>query len=82
MKDQSKTKQELLKENFLLKQKIHELEHSESERKKTELTLHRSEENFRNSFDDSLMGVRIVTEEGETISMLRCQQHLYLMVPG
>jgi len=67
MKDQSKTKQELLKENFLLKQKIHELEHSESERKKAELTLHRSEENFRNSFDDSPVGVRIVTEEGETI---------------
>ena len=38
-----------------------------TKRKQMEDALHRSEENFRHSFDDSPMGVRIVTIEGETI---------------
>ena len=42
-----------------------------TERKRAEETLRRSEENFRNSLDDSPMGVRIVTEEGETIYATR-----------
>ncbi len=36
-------------------------------RKNSEAALRRSEENFRRSLDDSPFGVRIVTEEGETI---------------
>ncbi|MFH1973999.1 MAG: sensor domain-containing diguanylate cyclase [Pseudomonadota bacterium] len=39
MKDQSKTKQALLEENSLLKQKIQELDHTESERKQAEEEL-------------------------------------------
>ncbi|HEY5496770.1 MAG TPA: PAS domain-containing sensor histidine kinase, partial [Syntrophales bacterium] len=35
--------------------------------KKAEEALRRSEENFRHSLDDSSLGVRIVTSEGETI---------------
>jgi PAS domain S-box-containing protein len=38
-----------------------------TERKRAEETLRRSEENFRRSLDSSPLGVRIVTEEGETI---------------
>jgi PAS domain S-box-containing protein len=38
-----------------------------TERKQAEEALHRSEENFRHSFDDSPLGVRIVTAAGETI---------------
>jgi PAS domain S-box-containing protein len=36
-------------------------------RDQSEETLRRSEENFRRSLDESPLGVRIVTEEGETI---------------
>jgi PAS domain S-box-containing protein len=38
-----------------------------TDRKWAEHALHRSEENFRHSLDDSPLGVRIVTTEGETI---------------
>jgi PAS domain S-box-containing protein len=38
-----------------------------TERKQAEETLLKSEENFRRSLDESALGVRIVTEEGETI---------------
>jgi len=47
MKDQSKTKQELLKENTFLKQQIQELKHSEAERKLTEEALRESETRYR-----------------------------------
>ncbi len=39
----------------------------EEDRLRAEDALHRSEENFRRSLDDSPLGVRIVTAEGETI---------------
>jgi len=48
-----------------------------SERKRAEETLRRSEENFRHSLDDSPMGVRIVTEEGETIYANRAILDIY-----
>jgi PAS domain S-box-containing protein len=38
-----------------------------TESKRAEEALRESEENFRHSLDDSLLGVRIVTAEGETI---------------
>ena len=38
-----------------------------TERKRAEELLRRTEENFRHSLDDSPLGVRIVTGEGETI---------------
>jgi len=38
-----------------------------TERKRAEAALRRSEENFRRSLDESPLGVRIVTIEGETI---------------
>lgn len=38
-----------------------------TEHKRTEEALRRSEENFRNSLDDSPLGVRIVTIKGETL---------------
>jgi PAS domain S-box-containing protein len=53
MKDQSKTKQELLKENSLLKQRIQELEESESKHKRTEEALLQSEEKFSKAFQTS-----------------------------
>ena len=48
-----------------------------TERKRAEEMLRRSEENFRNSLDDSPMGVRIVTEEGKTIYANRAILNIY-----
>jgi PAS domain S-box-containing protein len=45
--------------------------------KQAEDSLHRSEENFRHSFDDSPMGIRIVTAEGETIYANRAILDVY-----
>jgi PAS domain S-box-containing protein len=47
MTDPSRTNQELLEELSILKQKIRELEHSESERKRAEEALRESEDRFR-----------------------------------
>jgi PAS domain S-box-containing protein len=48
-----------------------------TERKWTEDSLRRSEENFRASLDDSPMGVRIVTEEGKTLYANRAVLDIY-----
>jgi len=48
-----------------------------TERKETEEALRRSEENFRRSQEDSLLGVRIVTEAGETIYANRAMLDIY-----
>jgi PAS domain S-box-containing protein len=67
MKDQSKTKQVLIQELASLRQRIAELEQSQSEYRGLEDVLRLSEENFRRSLDESPLGVRIMTPEGETI---------------
>ena len=46
-------------------------------RKRVQDELHRSEENFRRSLEDSPLGVRIVTEEGETIYANRAILDIY-----
>ena len=48
-----------------------------TERKQAEEALRRSEENFRRSLDDSPLGVRIVTIEGETIYANRAILEIY-----
>jgi PAS domain-containing protein len=77
MKDQSKTKPLLIQELASLKQRIKEFEQSESERTRYEEALRRAEENFRRSLDDSPMGIRIVTIEGETIYANRAILDIY-----
>ncbi len=77
MQDQNKTKQELIQDLASLKQRIKELEQSESERKRNEEALRRTEENFRRSLDDSPLGIRIVTIEGETIYANRAILDIY-----
>jgi len=66
----------LIEENALLKQRIQELELSDSERRQEE-ALRESEENFRRSLDESPLGVRIVTIEGETIYANRAILDIY-----
>ena len=51
--------------------------HDITSRKQTEETLRLSEENFRRSLDDSPLGVRIVTAEGETIYANRAILDIY-----
>jgi PAS domain S-box-containing protein len=48
-----------------------------TERKRAEEALRRSEENFRRSLDDSPLGVRIVTQEGETVYVNRAMLDIY-----
>jgi PAS domain S-box-containing protein len=48
-----------------------------TERKQAEELLRRSEENFRHSFDDSPLGVRIVNVDGETIYANRSILDIY-----
>jgi PAS domain S-box-containing protein len=48
-----------------------------TERKRAEEALRRAEENFRLSLDDSPLGVRIVTEEGETVYANRAILDIY-----
>ncbi|MBW2557900.1 MAG: PAS domain S-box protein [Deltaproteobacteria bacterium] len=47
------------------------------QRRRADTTLLRSEENFRNSLDESPLGVRIVTEEGETLYANRAILDIY-----
>jgi PAS domain S-box-containing protein len=48
-----------------------------TERKQAEEKLRESEENFRRSLDDSPLGVRIVTIEGETVYANRAMLNIY-----
>ena len=48
-----------------------------TERKQIEDALRKSEENFRHSLDDSPLGVRISTVEGETIYANRAILDIY-----
>jgi PAS domain S-box-containing protein len=62
MIDKSKTKQELIKELASLRQRIMELEKSDSERKRTEEALQESEEKFRKLADSTWEGIFIHRE--------------------
>ncbi|MDO8723394.1 MAG: EAL domain-containing protein [Syntrophales bacterium] len=59
MKDLSGTNQKLIKEISILKQRIQELEQLESERKRVEEALWKSEEKFRTIFDRASDGILI-----------------------
>jgi len=58
-------------------QMIYAVAHDVTERKQAEEILRQTEENFRRSMDDSPLGKRIVTSEGETIYANRAILELY-----
>jgi len=67
MNDQSKTKQVLIQEMALLKQRIKEMEQSESEYQRTEQALHESEDLFRSYIEEAPDGVYISDLEGNLL---------------
>ena len=69
MKDQSKTKQTSMRELTSLRKRIAELERLESERKRMEEQLHRSEGNFKLLHETMLQGVVFQDVEGGMVSM-------------
>ena len=64
MKDQSKTKQVLIQELASLKQKIADLERTESERKHVEEALKESEEKYRSLLDHASDAIFLADMEG------------------
>ena len=63
----SKTKKELLEENHLLRQRIEELEHSESKYEETAEELRKSEQRIRVLFDQSLQFIGILELDGTLV---------------
>jgi len=63
----NKTKEQLITELVQMRQRIAELEVLQTERKQVEEALLESERNFRNSLDNSPLGIRIVNAEGELL---------------
>lgn len=67
MNENGKTNAELIGENFLLKQRIKELEYSESRQKRTDEALQNSEEKYKFLIDTTHTGYVILTAEGLVI---------------
>ncbi|MFC2072694.1 nitrogen regulation protein NR(II) [Chloroflexota bacterium] len=65
--DENKTKELLISELEEMRQRIAELEKSEVKQKQVEDRLRASEENFRNSLDNSPFGIRIVSADEELL---------------
>jgi len=63
MKDQSNTKQALIEELVSLRQRISELERSESGRKRAEEALQESEERYRNLFETASEAIFVAQDE-------------------
>jgi two-component system cell cycle sensor histidine kinase/response regulator CckA len=68
MKDDAKTKKQLINELRELRQRVAELAKSEAERKQAEEALRESEERYRILFEDSRDAVYITTREGKLIN--------------
>jgi PAS domain S-box-containing protein len=69
MKDPSSTNPEMIEENSFLKQRIKELEKSESDRKQAEEALRESEEKYCNIFNDAILGIYQTTPNGRIVSV-------------
>jgi PAS domain S-box-containing protein len=77
MQDEDKTREQLIAELHELRERVAELEKDKATYKRAEEMLRRTEENFRRSLEESPLGVRIVTIEGETIYANRAILNIY-----
>ena len=68
LKDDAKTKKQLINELRELRQRVAELATSEAKRKQAEEALRESEERYRTLFEDSRDAVYITTREGKLIN--------------
>jgi PAS domain S-box-containing protein len=69
MKRLFRTKQQLLDENILLRQRLQKLEQSEARRKLAEEALRKSEERFRTIFNNSPMAIELYDHDGVMIDI-------------
>jgi len=69
MKDQFKTKQTLIQELSILRQRIAEREQSKSELKQVDELLRKNEEKYRTLFEESFDGLFITSPEGRILDM-------------
>ena len=66
-RDEIRTKDQLLEELARMRRRLAELEVSESERRRVEEALRAAERDFRNSLDNSPLGICIIDAAGNTI---------------
>ena len=71
MKDQEKTKQQLIAENEELRRRVAALEGLEIEGRRADHVLLESEERFRSLFQDSSVGTIVVSPNGEFLQVNR-----------
>jgi len=74
---QKELESEVTRRTEELKHALEDLQQDITERKRVEEELRKSEENFRRSLDNSPLGVRIVTAEGETLYANRAILDIY-----
>ncbi len=76
MRDKDKTKEQLIRELALLRQRVHELEKDRGERKLADEALRESEAWFRDLFDRSPIGISIA-QKGKTLLYNKAGLHMF-----
>ncbi len=76
MRDQDKTKEQLIDELVELRQRIAELETSESQRERAEEALRQSEEELRAIFDGARDGIIVLDKTGRVVRINRYAQEI------
>ena len=69
MKDEDKTREQLVNELMQLRQRITELERAESEPKQAEEALKQAEERYRSIFENAVIGIVQATPEGKLLNV-------------
>ncbi len=77
MNDGEKTKKQLIAELAQARQQIAEFEDLLTREKKMEEALRRTEENFRNTLEQSPLGIRVVTSDGNLLYANPAMLHMY-----
>ncbi len=69
MKDEEKTKEQLISELAEMRQRVAELEALEAEHKRAERALRESEERFRNIYEESPIGIELYDSNGQLLDV-------------